>query len=78
MATEYICPKYSNIFDYQNICLGLSLTDLAIHIFCVFLTQIELFWTIINYLKPFLMNNENSNLFAIIDIGQMHIQIFSK
>ena len=33
LANEYICPKYQNIFDYQNSCLRLFWTNLAILIF---------------------------------------------
>ena len=43
-------------------------------LFCI---HIEPCWTNNKKKIPFLGNNENSNIFAIIDIGRMNIQIYS-
>ena len=75
-VNEYIHPKYLNTFKYQIVCTRLFWNILAILIFCVFWTHIETFWSINTYFWTFLGNNENSNIFAIINIGRMNIRIY--
>ena len=63
---------YSNIYLFAKDCFGLFW---LFSYFLLFWAHIKEFWTNNNQVKPFLGNNENSNIFAIIDIGQMNIQI---
>ena len=65
---------YSNIRLFSHDCFGLFW---PFSYFVLFWTHIEPFWTNNNNFKPFLGNNENSNIFAFTDIGRMNIRIYS-
>ena len=72
----------SKIFEYIQI--SEYLHKIVLDFFCpfsyfcgVFFTQMDPFWTNNNHLYPFLGNIEHSNIFAIIDIGRINIQIYS-
>ena len=81
LANDYIHPKYSNIIEYQNICLRLSWTNLAIPLFFVwFLTQVNHFGPLLTILNHFCYHrywpNEYPNIFVSKNRSQMNIEIY--
>ena len=65
---------YSNIRLFSQDYLGLFWPFSYDVLFCI---HIEPFWTNNKKIDQFLGNKDNSNIFAIIDITQMNIQIYS-
>ena len=78
-ANEYFHPKYLNIFKYLIICTRLFFFfDYFghFHILCFFGPILNHFGPVISIFLFSLGNTENSNIFAIIDIGPMIIWIY--
>ena len=89
LANEFICPKYLNIFEYQNICSRLFWNYLTILIFCVLIPKLNHFGPLLTILNHFwgtmklkyihyhwYWKNEYPNLLVSINRSQMNIQIY--